>query len=399
MPDTRRAIAAAQERHPFLTFELDLRRLPPQVWSQLGEARSKCEHLAGVPLQPRTAVELHLLYMVKGVLATTAIEGNTLSEAQVRDVLEHKHTLPQSKQYLAQEVQNVANACREIFRSLCEKNADARITPALIARFNGDVLLGLDVEAEVTPGKFRHHDVTVARYRAPDWRYVEPLVTKLTEWLESPAFRETTLRMELQILRAIVAHLYVAWIHPFGDGNGRTARLIEFHLLIAAGVPSPAAHLLSNHYNETRSEYYRQLDHASRSGGDVVPFITYAVQGFVDGLMEQLKRVRAQQLDVTWESYVFSFFRGRETVAARRQRSVVLALGAQPVPVAHIRSLTREIAASYAKKTDKTVTRDLRALESAKLIIRDSTGIRANIALVEAFLPGRRVEATAKAQE
>ena len=86
--DNRAAIAAARERYPFLTFELDLRRLPPRVWAQLGEARSKCDHLAGVPLMPATARELHALYLAKGVLATTAIEGNTLSEAQVRAVLE-----------------------------------------------------------------------------------------------------------------------------------------------------------------------------------------------------------------------------------------------------------------------------------------------------------------------
>jgi Fic family protein len=86
------------------------------------------------------------------------------------------------------------------------------------------------------------------------------------------------------ILKAVVAHLYLAWIHPFGDGNGRTARLVEFQILLSSGVPSPAAHLLSNHYNQTRSEYYRQLDRASKSGGELAPFIEYGARGFVAGL-------------------------------------------------------------------------------------------------------------------
>jgi Fic family protein len=67
----------------------------------------------------------------------------------------------------------------------------------------------------------------------------------------------------------------------------------------------PAAHLLSNHYNETRSEYYRQLDMASRSGGDVIPFIRYAMQGFVDGLRDQINLVRDQQLHVAWINFVY----------------------------------------------------------------------------------------------
>lgn len=56
----------------------------------LGEACSKCEHISSVPLQPKTAAYLHQLYLAKGALATTAIEGNTLSEAEVVKHLEGK---------------------------------------------------------------------------------------------------------------------------------------------------------------------------------------------------------------------------------------------------------------------------------------------------------------------
>ncbi|MBW2661693.1 MAG: Fic family protein, partial [Deltaproteobacteria bacterium] len=37
-------------------------------------------------------------------------------------------------------------------------------------------------------------------------------------------------------------------MHPFGDGNGRTARLLEFEALLSSGVPAPSSQLLSNHY-------------------------------------------------------------------------------------------------------------------------------------------------------
>ncbi len=58
-------------------------------------------------------------------------------------------------------------------------------------------------------------------------------------------------------LSAILAHLYIAWIHPFGNGNGRLARLIEVQILSESGVvPLVATNLLSDHYNKTRSAYY-----------------------------------------------------------------------------------------------------------------------------------------------
>lgn len=49
-----------------------------------GEAVFKCDHLAGVALNPDAARELMNVYLAKGALATTAIEGNTLTEAEAR---------------------------------------------------------------------------------------------------------------------------------------------------------------------------------------------------------------------------------------------------------------------------------------------------------------------------
>ena len=105
-------------------------------------------------------------------------------------------------------------------------------------------------------------------------------------------------------VKAIIAHIYFVWIHPFGDGNGRTARLIEFQILLEAGIPTSAAHLLSNFYNQTRTEYYRQLDKTSKTKGDISDFIRYAIKGYVDELRDQLNIIRMQQWDIVWRNYV-----------------------------------------------------------------------------------------------
>src|SRR5204863_10051002 len=148
------------------------------------------------------------------------------------------------------------------------------------------VLDGLDCEPGVLPGVLRTHSVVVARYRGAPSEDCEYLVSRLSEWLNGPTFQiaDDDWRLPYALLKAIVAHLYLAWIHPFGDGNGRTARLIELQILLAAGVPTPATHLLSNHYNQTRAYYQRRLDEASRRDDGLIRFIRYAVQGFVDGL-------------------------------------------------------------------------------------------------------------------
>ena len=72
---------------PWISFQVDLGAMPPAFWMALGEARSKCDHLANAPLPPAIASDLHLITLSKGAHATTAIEGNTLSEEEVAEIV------------------------------------------------------------------------------------------------------------------------------------------------------------------------------------------------------------------------------------------------------------------------------------------------------------------------
>ena len=74
--------------HPWISFRHHLERADPLHWSLLGEAAARCDQVAQAVLPPAGARELHRLYLVKGARATTAIEGNTLSEEQIAAQLE-----------------------------------------------------------------------------------------------------------------------------------------------------------------------------------------------------------------------------------------------------------------------------------------------------------------------
>jgi hypothetical protein len=208
------------------------------------------------------------------------------------------------------------------------------------------------------------------------------------------------LKSAYSILSAIAAHLYFVWIHPFADGNGRTARLIEFRYLLQAGLPTPAAHLLSNFYNLTRTEYYRQLDRASRSGGEMEDFIEYALQGLVDQLKEQLQAVRRMQWNTTWRHYIYERF-GDGSPAQMRRRRLVLELSKVEknkgwVKRPDIPLLSARLAKEYSGKTLKTLARDLNAVSEMDLIEESGRKVRANKKIILAFLPARAGESGEK---
>ena len=384
---------AYREHHGFLTFSLDLRLIGAEFWLHLGEARSKVDHLAFALLSPAVATELHFMYLAKGVHATTAIEGNTLTEEAAIEIIEGRHVAPPSQQYLVREVENVVAACNAMADEVLG-GADPTITVDLIKRFNRQILEGTELKDDgVVPGELRNDSRVVGRYRAVPWEDCEYLLERLCEWLRGPDFTAESeeWRVPYALLKAMVAHLYLAWIHPFGDGNGRTARLVELQILFAAGFPMPACHLLSNHYNETRDEYYRQLDRASTSGGDILPFLRYAAQGFIDGLRTQLSRVWEQQYADRWEQFIYETFGHTHTAARERQRRLVLELSkrADPVPRRDLPRMTVELFAAY-QGTERTLSRDLNALEKLGLIERVRSGWRPRRDQILAFRSPRR---------
>lgn len=377
--------------HPHLTFALDLSRLDHKTWVALGAAAAKCDHIAHALLAPEVAQSVHRLYLAKGALATTAIEGNTLSEEEVTGLLAGSFKLPPSREYLGQEIENIVNACNALTEEIAASDTQP-ITAATIKQMNRAVLNELEVEDHVAPGEIRTTEVGVGGYKCPPHRDCVFLLDRLCDVLNGfPHTKDNPIAYA--ILKAIFAHLYLAWIHPFGDGNGRTARLLEFYILAGAGLPQPACHLLSNHYNQTRSEYYRQLDRARQTDDSVVRFIGYAIAGLVDGLREQIDLIREHQWDVAWVNHVHETFRTVSGFAASRQRTLALSLSREEalVRIADIPMLDADLGRAYATVTSRTLHRDIKALIDLGLVVYEDGKVRAHRERLLAFLPWRNL--------
>ena len=390
---------AYQASHHWINFVLHLERAPSRFWMLLGEAGAMCEQISRTPLLPETFEMLHQIYLERGVHATTAIEGNTLTVAQISQRIRGLLQLPPSKEYLGQEVDNILGACNEILEAMAAGTLQP-LTPQRIKELNRVALHGLELEPGIIPGEIPAGQYGVADYLAAPREDCDYLLSRLCDWLrEIESAQALGSRTATAIVCAVLAHLYLVWIHPFGDGNGRTARLMEHQLLAAAGVPSPATHLLSNHYNETRAEYYRQLRLSSRVENGAMGFIIYSLQGFVDGLRGQMALIQEQQLTAFWENYVNAQFHGSSR-ADLRKRNLALELSRHdaPTPRNEVRRLSAAVAAEYARVTERTLNRDIAELEKMGLIARTRHGIRARKEIIQGFLPPASDEITDDAE-
>lgn len=359
--------------HKWLSFSLDFKQVKYSFWFLLGEAQSKCLHLSRIPIKPDFAKTLYTLILAKGAQATTAIEGNTLSLKEVIARIENASNLPKSREYMGKEIDNIVKAFNYIAQTELGGTNSRKLSVEEIKKYNAMVLDGIEtLSAEVTPGKIRTYSVVVGKYRGAPAEDCEFLIEKLCTWLNDETawgiFGEDK-KIATGILKAIIAHLYFAWIHPFGDGNGRTARLIEHKLLLDCGIPATATHLLSNFYNSTRQKYYHVLEIASQQqDGNPYGFMEYALQGFVDVLDEHINQILQEQIKVSWINYVHEHFKPLSGKLAKRQRDLLLEIsnthGDVFVSKREILALITGNEQLYKmyKDSTKTLQRDLNAL-------------------------------------
>ncbi|TGN02719.1 Fic family protein [Leptospira dzoumogneensis] len=343
---------------------------------ELGQCEALILTLSETPIFPNYRRQLLHVSLVKGAQSTTAIEGNTLSEEEINELIEGKELSP-SKEYQAQEVKNILEAFNNILTQVVDGDRPL-LSLDLIKELHTKVGKNLGEIFRAIPGQFRKENVVVGKYRPPDYQNVESLLNELCHWMKSYFHFEKGQSFAETVIQSIVSHVYIAWIHPFGDGNGRTARLLEFFILLRAGNPDFASHILSNFYNETRPEYYAHLDKSTRTG-DLSEFIAYAVKGYLDGLKKVMATINKSQVEIFWRGYIHDTFSHGPLTAKnenvnKRRRNLVLSMPYdRPVSVEEMTLLSRELILIYKDLSDKTIDRDIQELLRLELITEISS--------------------------
>ena len=358
------------------------RRLPATTWVLLGQAQAKCAQIDATEISPEAKSKLQSLYLSMGAQGSVAIEGSSLTVEEVQELAEGNPLGQSALRDLEREAENVLEALRLVTQDPAE--AKPSLTTEFICDMHKLIYRDLPSGEDVVPGETRTKGVKVGNYIGPPAEFCRALLDELCEWLESvpedasdAVASDGVTQFCQTLMRAIFAHLFLLLIHPFADGNGRLSRVIEVKILTEGSIPAMSAHLFSNHYNQTRSRYYELLHEVSfnpECPGE--KFATYALEGFVEGLDEQLATLRAEHTQMIWESFIQRAFAKKTRPSELRQRDVALALlrRSDSISAKEIPELSPELAKAYADKSQKTVTRDLNALETMGIIHQTSGG-------------------------
>ncbi len=223
------------------------------------------------------------------VSASTGIEGNPLSPAEVGDVLTGGTSV--GSHVDRQEVENYNAALHLATAEATDR--EFAWSPGFIRRVNLTIMRALPTD---TLGRYRDGPVTVAGlYLAPSHLVVPRLVNDLAAWLEESA--------EHPLVRIALLHLNVVAIHPFDDGNGRTARVLSSAGLVRAGVSSPELITVEPYLRAHRDEYFERLATTIGPTYDpenhpATPWVEYYVRVSVDQLRAGQRLLSALPNDI-----------------------------------------------------------------------------------------------------
>jgi Fic family protein len=181
--------------------------------------------------------------------ASTGIEGNPLTSAEVDEVLSGV-----AVDARAADIREVINYNRAL--DLANRAAlrdDFEWTQELLRRLSATVMEGLEDDEG---GEYRHESVTVGagQYAPPEWQRLPDLMSQLVDWLRSPADCHP-------VIRAGLTHLNVVSIHPWLNGNGRTARIAGSLMLMRCGVGSPEILSVESDIRADTDRYFAVLQH------------------------------------------------------------------------------------------------------------------------------------------
>ena len=164
------------------------------------------------------------------------------------------------------------------------------------------------------------------------------------------------------IIKAIMAHYYLVEIHPFGDGNGRTARALEA-LILYENFRSPCFSNLAQYWSKNRNEYIINLGHI-RDTLNPMGFLMLGIKGYLEEVKKVKSRVLKKVKQLMLQDYVQYLYR-EDKILLRVLNILMLLIDIGKIPYKNFLSTIEPI---YTERKERTRYRDFKTMEDLRLI-------------------------------
>jgi len=347
----------------------DLKLLEPTFDSTLTDLIIELDHLRkkqlGGSTHPKVFFQLKQIFHTLESIGSARIEGNNTT---IAEYIETKLSNIKVVSPSIREIQNIEKAMAFIEENV----SDYPINRLFLSEMHKKIVDGLqlppDGEGDATPGDYRKINLRINKssHKPPEWFAVEDYMNELLEFVnkdDSPKY---------DLLKTAIAHHRFVWIHPFGNGNGRTVRLFTYAMLVKAGfnvnvgrIINPTAVFCSN-----RNDYYNFLSEADKGTDEgLSAWIEYVLKGLKDEIekIDKLSDYNFLRKEILLPSINHSVERKFITdVEAKILKRVI---DKQVISASDIKDI-------FPGKADAEVSRQIKKLIDRKMLSTEKDGTR-----------------------
>ena len=336
------------------------------VMAALVEAKSAVQSLTALPYQKSWVEALQELQLKREVAGTSRIEGAEFTERELEEAVRPDV----SPEELRTRSQRQARAAMLAYRWIGELTADRPVSADLVREIHRRLVTGCD-EDHCPPGVLRGRDYNVT-FGIPPHRGAEggPLCEEAFAGLLQST--QTEFHDHDPLVQAMALHYHLAAMHPFLDGNGRTARAMEALVLRRAGLTARAFVAMSNYYYDEKPAYLRILSEVRQGGHDLTPFLIFALKGVRIQCERLTAEIRKHMQRALFRDTMYSLFNRLETkrkrVIGERQIEILkILLDEERLRIFDLFVRTKPLY-TFIKNESGALVRDLTQLENLKAI-------------------------------
>lgn len=270
-------------------------QISPKASQSLMDIEVSRQAVSNLPVSLQLLTSLRESARLTSTHYSTQIEGNRLTQEEVA-IVAKGGTFPNRKRDET-EVKNYFNALNYIDTVI--ERTPSKLTVEMVQIIHGCVM---DGKAKPTPYRdgqnvIRESGSGSIIYLPPEWKEVPSLMEELMDWVNVQLSEN---ELPAPIIAGI-AHYQFATIHPYYDGNGRTARLLTNLILHLSGYGLKGIYSLEEYYARNLQEYYAAISvgeshnyHMGRAEADISNWVQYFCQGMADAFANV--RVQAEKL-------------------------------------------------------------------------------------------------------
>lgn len=338
------------------------------ISSALVNAKATAISLSTIPYQKRWVDSLQKMELKREVAGTSRIEGADFTEGELEDALK------ESPEELITRSQRQAHAALKAYQWIATVPDERPINEELINEIHRLIVTGAD-DDHCEPGVLRPKDQNV-NFGSPKHRGAEGGEECRAAFSSLVKAINQEYSEHDPMVQALATHFHFAAMHPFMDGNGRTARCLEALMLQRAGLRNTCFIAMSNYYYDEKNSYLNVLAEARAKDFDLTSFLNFGLKGIKTQSQRLLSQIRKEVSKELFMGMAYSLFRRlrskKKRVLAERQLKVLKILLDEPLTLVEVIDRTliyySKLSSSYA-----ALVRDLNNLIGLDAISANKT--------------------------